>query len=74
MAAYAGGTVITTRRHDLLAWDQGNRRMTVIDAASGVAKEIVNLPQVVHLEASSLNDGTLLAASADGRILQLVPR
>jgi outer membrane protein assembly factor BamB len=68
------GSVLTRRRSRLLCWDAEARRMQMAEEATGAAVESVDLPQVLHLRASSAAGGDLFAAGDDGRIIRLVPR
>ncbi len=67
------GSIVSRYPDHMVAWDARQRLMTSVDTAGAVIKS-VSLPWVKHLKVSGLEEGILLAAADDGRVIRLVPR
>ncbi len=67
------GNVVSRYADHMVAWDGRQRLMTSVDTA-GAAIQSVSLPWVKHLQVSGLQEGNLVAAADDGRVIRLVPR
>ena len=68
------GNVVTTRRENLIIWDQKNRQLDVLTALRGGHVSSTSLPLVDILMATSTKDGDIYAYHRDGRVVRLVPR
>ena len=67
------GNVVSRYPDHMVVWDRRQRLLTTVGTAGAVIKS-VSLPWVKHLQASGLQDGNLVAAADDGRVIRLVPR
>lgn len=67
------GNVVSRYPDHMVVWDGRQRLLTTVGTAGAVIKS-VSLPWVKHLQASGLQDGNLVAAADDGRVIRLVPR
>ena len=67
------GNVVSRYSDHMVVWDGRQRLMTSMDTA-GAAIKSVSLPWVKHFQVSGLQEGTLVAAADDGRVIRLVPR
>lgn len=68
------GNVVTTRRENLIIWNQQNQQMDVLTSLRGGHVSTINLPFVDKLMATSTVEGDLYAYHRDGRVVRLVPR
>lgn len=68
------GNVVTTRRENLIIWDQKNRQLDVLTALRGGHVSSTSLPLVDILMTTSANEGDIYAYHRDGRVVRLVPR
>jgi len=67
------GEVIGRKGSKLLVWDETNRVLSTLDRR-GATVDRIPLPQVEVLKVTAPIDGDLYAASADGRLIRLVPQ
>ena len=68
------GNVVTTRRENLIIWNQDNKQMDVLTSQRGGHVSTINLPFVDKLMTTSTVEGDLYAYHRDGRVVRLVPR
>ncbi len=73
-AATVRGNVLTRHRRDLLVWDEGARRLTLVNAADGEVIDSTEVPQARHVMATATTEGNLLAYADDARVIRLLPR
>lgn len=67
------GEVIGRKGTKFLVWDETNRVLSTLDRR-GATVDRIPLPQVEILKVTAPIDGDLYAASADGRLVRLVPQ
>jgi len=68
------GNVVTTRRENLIIWNQKNKQMDVLTSQRGGHVSTIILPFVDKLMTTSTVEGDLYAYHRDGRVVRLVPR
>ncbi len=73
-ASGVSGNVVGEFGKRLDVWDGRQKRLSVVEAASGTLVREIDLPQVTHLVTDEAKPGELYAASDDGRVIRLVPR
>ncbi|MHC5023642.1 MAG: outer membrane protein assembly factor BamB family protein [Planctomycetota bacterium] len=72
-AGDVAGNAVVQVQGTLLVWEAGGREMTVVDPAGGAVIRRIALAKVDRLVRTSPRSRVLIAASADGQLVRLVP-
>jgi hypothetical protein len=69
------GTIITTtKRGQLVSWDQKNSLLQIVDTRKGGVVSSISLPNVKTLLSDSTSNGSLYILTNDDVLIRLAPR